>query len=311
MLFRDFLQEVTTAQKIKEFGHESAVEFLESDSVDDIDNYAVTMTKIPKVGVNPRPEHNTPIGVYFYPARYYLNIKTYGEELPYMENAAYINIIKFNGGYENKILDISALSKSQFDSSMDSLKKYYSKTDVDSLIEESKKKSSVKTPGGRLWYVTMKLSEGSSSKWNAILRKLGFGVVIDNGFGIMHQNEPTQGFLLTGTAAKVIKRIDNSKEGKKMNAEEAYKHAMYVISRRYTEGEGIIAKDPHFSFLYARDVIKGPFPKGEDAIADIPYYAYNYVIDVIGKRFPKGEDAIMSDPDLASKYTKFLQDIKS
>ena len=49
--------------------------------------------------------------------------------------------------------------------------------------------------------------------------------------------------------------------------------------------EKYIAKDPHYSYLYARDFLKGPFPAGEEAIATDSYNAYVYARDVLKKDF--------------------------
>lgn len=52
-------------EKASELGHPAAVAFLENK---DRKRYAVTMTEIPKVGVNPSSGYNTPLGIYFLPS---------------------------------------------------------------------------------------------------------------------------------------------------------------------------------------------------------------------------------------------------
>ena len=76
-------------------GYQEAIKFLESIPDNELRYYGISMTMLPKLGVNPGSSHDTtPLGVYFYPARYYMQLLKSGDEVPYMNNAKYINIIK-------------------------------------------------------------------------------------------------------------------------------------------------------------------------------------------------------------------------
>jgi len=77
--------------KTAELGHAAALAFLADK---DLSRYAVTMTELPKVGVNPRSKYNTPVGIYFYPADYYFDTIKKDETLPFQHSAKYINIIE-------------------------------------------------------------------------------------------------------------------------------------------------------------------------------------------------------------------------
>lgn len=68
--------------------------------------------------------------------------------------------------------------------------------------------------------------------------------------------------------------------------------------------EHILALDPYYAYMYARDVIEGRFPAGEPVIATHSVYSYLYAEDVIGGRFPEGEAAIALDPEFALDYAK-------
>ena len=62
----------------------------------------------------------------------------------------------------------------------------------------------------------------------------------------------------------------------------------------FPKGEDAIAKDPLWSYRYARDILKAPFFKGEEAIATDPKIAYKYARYVIKGPFPKGEKRILN-----------------
>ena len=55
-------------QNAKLSGHPAAVKFLQGK---DLNRYGVSMTSIPKLGINPGSNYNTPVGIYFYPAEFY------------------------------------------------------------------------------------------------------------------------------------------------------------------------------------------------------------------------------------------------
>jgi hypothetical protein len=73
---------------VRETGHAAALAYLQSQG--DITNWGVSMTNIPKLGVNPSSKYNTPIGIYFYPATYYLETKLDNDELEFQDSAPYI-----------------------------------------------------------------------------------------------------------------------------------------------------------------------------------------------------------------------------
>jgi hypothetical protein len=50
-------------------------------------------------------------------------------------------------------------------------------------------------------------------------------------------------------------------------------------------GEPIIAKNSHYSLVYAKYVLNGPFPLGESAIANDIFYSKEYTKDVLKKNF--------------------------
>ena len=67
------------------------------------DNLVVTFTAIDKVGINPKSDHDTPIGIYFYPIKYVIDKKM---EVPFMGDQPYINVCEFTR--PDKILRIKS-----------------------------------------------------------------------------------------------------------------------------------------------------------------------------------------------------------
>ena len=297
--FKTFINEIRRSEKLvlatnKAFGHSVAKTYLQNikEQGADLDLYGVTMTELPKVGINPRSEYSTPIGIYFYPAKYYLKTIELTIELPFQHNAPYINIIKLNPNKDSDIVMLGDIDEKR-------LKDDITKLNVKEINLDD---SLVKTPGGKWWYISYKLSNDNPRKWNSILRKdLGVKAVIDNlGEGIIHRNEPDAGVILDSTIATVVKRIDNkSKDDIKRR---------YLSSKKpiHPKKEDSIAKDPELAYEYARDVLKGPYPKGEDAIAKNSKNAYEYANYVLKGPFPKGEDAIAKDSFHALKYAAYV-----
>jgi hypothetical protein len=333
--FKSFINELRRAQKVglavnkaAEFGHSAARTYLHNleDQGVNLDLYGVTMTKIPKVGINPRSEYYTPIGVYFYPAKYYLNTVT----LPFQHEAPFINIIRIDTKEEHIVfLDNVTNDVVEADA------KILFKDNYKSILRDAKDDARVQTSGGIWWFLSFFAADDNPRRWTSVLRNtLGVKVVIDNaGDGIIHDNEPTQGVILDSTVAKVVRRFENKqyidvdknnidsvwqfvvnkykqtrkvpKFGEDILATDpviAYKYSKYILNGPFPKGEESIAKDPEMSYNYARYTLNGPFPKGEDGIAKDSLLAYRYSRYVLKGRFPKGEDAIAQDPELAYDY---------
>jgi hypothetical protein len=220
--------------KFKDIGHEAAIKYIKNNINDEnISKYGITMTDIPKVGINPKSEYNTPIGIYFYPLQYYMNVLEANNRLPFQHNAKYINILKFKS---SKILNISNLSQSEFvenseklvdlkDSLKESFRDKYTEH-INELFLKASSNSRVSGFGGELWYILYKLSSflsfystslfqtssDSNVIWNWLLRKMGYDIILDLGKKIIHENEPTQGFALSKSSIEWVKTIENVDE---------------------------------------------------------------------------------------------------
>lgn len=255
MTYKNIISEIRKAEKIlgksdkiSEIGHIGALNYIKKNLSKPINSrYGITMTSIPKVGINPSSRYDTPIGIYFYPIEYYMETVNLGNRLPFVHDSKYINVLEFTESSKilliseieitkfNKIIDDLKLLHKEFPNLDEQLKEDYLDFIYDS-IEGSHYNANVKSKiGGRLWYVFWRLSKflsdnsesifstktKSSVIWNWLLRKLGYSIVLDLGDGIIHENEPTQGFAVTKNAIKWIKTIENidnrNIEKKKLN----------------------------------------------------------------------------------------------
>jgi len=243
MKINDLLSELrrNPTQNIKKEGHAAAVEFLKTLSYSDIQYYGVTLTQLPKLGVNPQSKYNTPLAICFYPADYYLKKKKNGETMEFQDSAPYIQIVEI----VNNSVEIDQLSESSFTWAIEKIYKLLPnlastfKIDAEKLgenlaeiIVDSTYSARTAQPGSRLWYILMRLSsvlttddldddrliaKRTSVAWNKLLRLIGYDVVLDNGAGILHPAEPYQGMALDPTAVKLVKMFYNSKKPEKHN----------------------------------------------------------------------------------------------
>jgi len=173
------------------------------------DNLVVTFTAIDKVGINPKSDHDTPIGIYFYPIKYVIDKKM---EVPFMGDQPYINVCEFTR--PDKILRI----KSGGTQGMDNPK-------LKSLpgFEDVQKTPKYLTGSNysKLWTTTMLLSRwpklngrNDIFKWNKIFRYLDIDGFLDQGTGTIHSNEPTQAVVFTANAVRRLYVIDNTTDSK-------------------------------------------------------------------------------------------------
>lgn len=228
-------------------GHKQAVKMLLS--ISDTSNYGVSMTSIPKLGINPQSSFDTPVGIYFYPADYYLETKQNNDNLEFQDDAPYIQIFKITGD----ILYIDEMSDGEYTAGIKNLYNLiptlsttYKKsgdelqTGLRGIVADAPAEAKHSSMGGRFWYILYKLSsflgEATIPKskkktdddpyaltatptrvsastnvliWNKLLRMCGYSAVIDMGSGIVHENEPTQGMVLDPRAIKHIATLDN------------------------------------------------------------------------------------------------------
>jgi hypothetical protein len=198
-----------------------------------IKNLFVSFTDLDKLGINPTSKYNTPIGIYAYPAEYVLKKigeKDSTEKLPFAGDKPWVNIFRATGN----VVDLDTIDSDTVSQYLKTLKDTF----VDKKIPDDEFKHIFKQAGtgathrtrsGILWYFTKLLADyvdqqtvdktkpntktgakSASVIWQSILRKtLKIDGMVDDGEGIIHENEPTQAVFFNPTAIEVVKRIPN------------------------------------------------------------------------------------------------------
>ena len=230
-------------------GHATVLKYLERIPDGELDQYGISMTQIPKLGINPQSKYETPIGVYFYPARYYFRRKQNGNYLPFQDNAEYIQLFKFGGN----VLDLQNTDVAPLFGRLNKIIPQLSKAygisgstlhvNIDMWFKEADSEAKVSTAGGKFWYLLWKLSgqlsvgkanmdrvskkksaathnpwEGKITAdtmpliWNKLFRLLGISAAIDMGYEIIHENEPTQGVVFDPSKILSVKTFENKAE---------------------------------------------------------------------------------------------------
>ena len=193
-------------------------------------DYAFTMVRIPKVGVNPNTDYETPAGVYFYPLTQDYYYQLIENALPFASQSPYCGLVKINWSNKKKWLIFDdAGGSNQDESAYDRIyadleplyKKYFSNE------PEVYRNLSLKTArlgkhykgygvDGKIFDLTYfaanQLAEKAGTKvtimWTSILRDLGFIGLYDYGAGVIHPSEQTQLVCLDPSAYKTIQVYD-------------------------------------------------------------------------------------------------------
>jgi hypothetical protein len=292
---RKEISEIRKSEKIlgpieKIVGHKAMLNYIKYEIKSDSGLYGITMTEIPKVGINPRSEYNTPIGIYFYPLDFYKEtIENEYDELPFQHNAKYINLIKSKSPKPSvlSLTDVTQTEKLEIIEKIKSLEvfskdKTVINSDIENIISDSHYYSLVKTPGGKLWYILMRVAQylsnhskkyfGTNSNsrviWNWLLRRLNYKAVIDLGGGIIHNNEPTQGLFLSIEDVNLVKSINNIIDKVKGK----YNKLLAVIFSKNTSDEELI------------NLIKTNYQFGFENRTYLNKSFYNKVIEAINLR---------------------------
>ena len=176
------------------------------DNIDDKDNWAVSMTMEPKLGINPRAavSEDTPKGIYFYPLKYFMKMADRDELLPWGDNMPYIQLFQYDrSGEMTKETKVDPAKLKQ------ALSQYCSDEVMQQASEENEYDG---TPYWFIYDCLSRLGKGDETnviRWNKVLRDLGFTSVYDDGGGWIAYNEPTQGVVLDPRIIKQHKMFDN------------------------------------------------------------------------------------------------------
>lgn len=172
------------------------------------ENLFITFTAIDKVGINPKSQYDTPLGIYFYPLDYVVENEM---SVEFAGNQPYINLCEFIR--PDKILHMNPDIENQKGLELLDI---FPKEEVDAALRSIEEKYELRSDYSKLWLVTKELASDKPILWNANLRKCGIDGFVDHGTKTIHRSEPTQGVVFTGTSLKrilVIPQVLFSKQG--------------------------------------------------------------------------------------------------
>ena len=228
-------------------------------------NIYISYTNIDKIGINPRSEYNTPLGIYCYPIREMYN-NVVEDNVPFASNRPYIwvleqkympnmvflddmwsytdddlrkDINKIREKYEY-IIASTVLTKDRIDS--ERMREYV----FWDFIEDCEKTAKPKDiEFAKLWNITRRTGEiiansrhykgtNAAYAWNYVFRSIGYsGVAAKHDEGIIHSSEPTQAVFFTTKAFNVVEKIHNKKTKQEHNTLE---RTAKIINLLHNEG---------------------------------------------------------------------------
>lgn len=193
-------------------------------------NFFVSFSDIPKLGINPKTDYNTPAGIYSYPLRQmWPAIKA--NSIPYAGERQYALV--FQPRSSDGIVNVNTYTSVYLSRHMNLLEqkvipKIVGSTVVDpgffvDFFDEAKRESKLQTPAGWLWNITRRLAgmwarDFNGPKptvgWNAIMRALDITGVVDwQGSGLIHPNEPIQAVWFSANSLKLFSIARNIRKG--------------------------------------------------------------------------------------------------
>ena len=179
-------------------------------TINDPQNWAISMTIEPKLGINPQVgiSEDTPKGIYFYPLNYALDKTRYGK-LPWGDNYPYIQLFQYDRSNE-----MTKKTKVDPNKLKQALLQYCPEEVIQEAIDDPEYDG---TPYWFIYDCLSRLGESDETnvvRWNKVLRDLGFTSVFDPGDGWIAYNEPTQGVVLDARIIKQQKTITNKQQSK-------------------------------------------------------------------------------------------------
>lgn len=169
--------------------------------------YGFTMTNVEKIGIFPKSNNFTPLGVYFYP----LNEENYKllilNGLPYASGRKFVGLVKFNMSDKSQwlLLDDNLNNQSK-DKLKDALKythaNKYSQNTPDNYTTDMSIYDMIKNFS--FPHNSSQSQIQIASKFTNTLKKMGYIGVYDNGNGMIHSNERSQCVALTPAAYTIV-----------------------------------------------------------------------------------------------------------
>lgn len=190
----------------------------------------ISFQGILKVGVNPRTEWDTPLGIYAYPVSEMFT-RYNAQNVPFAGDRRYAFVMRSNG----EVCELQNMQEGYLEADLQRIcKKYRSmfytptKSDPYATREECIEffegmylnwvSHCHNHDGKSLWHTTERMAAFIENRfpnrsramvWNALLRTCGYDVVVDRGQSIICSNEPAQAVFLHRGALRVLSAAPN------------------------------------------------------------------------------------------------------
>jgi hypothetical protein len=179
-----------------------------AEDIRDKENWGVSMTVEPKLGINPQVgiSEDTPKGIYFYPLEYFIQMVNRYQPLPWGDNMPYMQLFQYDrSGEMTKQTEVDSVQLRQ------ALSQYCPEEVIQQVLDEPDQLYDG-TPYWTIYDALSRLGKGDETnivRWNKVLRDLGFTSVYDPGAGWIAYGEPTQGVVLDPRIIKQHKMFVN------------------------------------------------------------------------------------------------------
>lgn len=164
-----------------------------------------------KLGINPRTDHGTPLGIYGYPIKHVLDKEL---RVEYGRGRPFIWVFRIKD--VSRVLDFSTYTDEDLDRDIEKLSRLNkNNSDFTYILNSAKKTATLQTPYFTIWNLTrlLAMSDNRSNypiKWSALLRTIGYDCAIDRtGLKVIHQNEPKQGVFFGRDTIEILELVKN------------------------------------------------------------------------------------------------------
>lgn len=170
-----------------------------------------SFSNIPKLGVNPRPSHRDPYGIYLFPKRYVLST-SFGKNTGFF-NMPYVFVVKIKPGAH--LLNLGSVTR---DDAIRILTTMGLQSQVPMLDADSRY-GGVQI-GQKLWQILDQYiapEKGRNGEWNVLFSRAGYDGVIDPNTAAIHSNEPDQAVVWSPSQLQIVDLVDNNMESSSKN----------------------------------------------------------------------------------------------
>lgn len=190
--------------------------------------YYISYTKVDKIGINPRSQFDTPIGIYTYPLtkEIYKNMYDYktAAAVPFAGMSPFIWVLKANNPDKAMWLGSNYYTKDDYELDVWKMEKFFvngdymDEKDFHFRVEQYAGQAYEETFSSQIWNVTrmfaarhLELNSRTPVAWNWLMRNvLKYDYAVDFDSGTIHENEPTQAVFFSKAAFTVVEKIRNA-----------------------------------------------------------------------------------------------------